>query len=48
MLQEFVRERRLTQQRTVARDVMIFLWDQGFLDYNPDSKTSVSSAVWCT
>eukprot|EP00171_Calliarthron_tuberculosum_P000839 IDg839t1 len=46
-LQTFVRERRLQRQRTVAKDVMVFLRSNGYLPYNPVSRTSVASALRC-
>lgn len=46
-LQVFVRERRLHRQRTVAKDVMVFLHKEGYLGYNENDRTSVASALRC-
>ena len=45
MVQRFVRDRRLTRTRTVAKDVMDFLDGCGFITVDRESKTSVESAL---
>lgn len=44
-LQEFVREHRLWQEITVAKDVALFLCRNGYLDYNTECSVSVASAL---
>jgi len=45
MVQRFVREHRLTRQKTVAKDVVDFLDGCGFIIMELDSKTSIESCL---
>lgn len=46
-LQEFVRKRRLQRQKTVAKDLAVFLRSNGFLGYSPECSVSVASVLRC-
>ena len=45
MVQHFVRERRQTRQRTVAKDIMDFLDGVGFITVDHESKKDVNAAL---
>ena len=44
-VQAFVRDRRITRTRTVAKDVMDFLDQSGFIEVNRNHKKSVNVAL---
>ncbi|RHY19757.1 hypothetical protein DYB38_011239 [Aphanomyces astaci] len=48
IIQEFVRQRRQSRQRTVAKDVASFLWSQYRLDFGPESESSTLAAYRTT